>query len=359
MAMAEASFDQTARWPVVQTDAGPVTLASADDLQARANQWRAWAGQAAASAQALRLRAEDSLARGGRTLVDHAAEWPVPTELQSQLDEARALSQEVASDDVVTTVLKGQEQSGNVLTRIGARHHEHQVAHERDRTSSQLRELLVSMARSAPPTTVGDAEAERRNATDLESQATALDAQIKAAEGWASACDAEVARRHDAIKAMGFDSLYEAARLQTSGAEPVDSPLVLKAGEKAYISVPATLARMVSRTRYVGRSSGFSFPIGHTGIRYRVGSFNGQPVHQELLSKIDAGTLVGTNQRIAYIGRAKSTSVALGKVLHVEIFNDAISIAHEGRENPDFFLLSNPKHVVFLLNWCLSAQARS
>jgi hypothetical protein len=219
--------------------------------------------------------------------------------------------------------------------------------------------LSFRFARAAPTTTVAGVEDRRKEAADLQSQATTLDDQVKAADGWAAAFEAEVARRREAIKAMGFDSLYEAARLQTSEAPPVDSPLLLKTGEHAYVSVPATLARMLTRTHFVGGSSGFSFPIGHTGIRYRIGSFRGQPVHQESLAKIDTGTLVVTNQRVAYVGRTKSTSVPLSKVMHVEVFIDGLSIAREGKENPDLFLLSDPKHVVFLMNWCLAPHSTS
>jgi hypothetical protein len=64
-----------------------------------------------------------------------------------------------------------------------------------------------------------------------------------------------------------------------------------------------------------------------------------------------------TNQRVAYVGRTKSTSIALNKVLHVEVYNDGISVAREGRENPDFYLMQNPKRAVFLMNWVLSKQA--
>ena len=56
----------------------------------------------------------------------------------------------------------------------------------------------------------------------------------------------EVGRRQDAIKQIGFDTLYEAALLETSGPQPVDSPLVLKAAEDAYQAQPATLARMTT-----------------------------------------------------------------------------------------------------------------
>jgi len=131
---------------------------------------------------------------------------------------------------------------------------------------------------------------------------------------------------------------------------------VLKTGEHAYFSVPATLARMVTRTHYVGGSTGFSVPIGHTGIRYRVGRFSGQPIQQQSLSKLDTGSFVLTNQRVAYVGRTKSVSVPLAKLIHVEVYNDAFSIAREGKENPDFYLVDKPKYVVFLLNWLLAQQ---
>jgi hypothetical protein len=76
----------------------------------------------------------------------------------------------------------------------------------------------------------------------------------------------------------------------------------------------------------------FSFPIGHTGTRYRVGAFYDEPVRRQSLARLDSGSFVLTKQRVAYVGRTKSTSVALSKVLHVEVFNDGLSIAREGKD---------------------------
>ena len=350
---------QLAEWRVVQTDAGPVTLASVDDLRSRAAAWREWAASATASAKSLRDQADERLAAAGAILVPRSSDWAIPAELQMSVPSAKAIMDRVSADDQQNTALKGQESSAGVFGRIRVHHQEHQVEYDRSHAAMQLRSMLIQIAKAAPPVTVAEADEQRKAAADLEAQAASLEGQTEAAQGWAGACDDEVGRREDAIKAMGFDSLYEAAELQTSGVRPVDSPLVLKKGELAYLSVSATLARMVTRTHYVGGSTGFSFPIGHTGIRYRVGSFRGQPIHQDSLSKIDTGTLVVTNQRLAYVGRTKSTSMPLSKVMHVEVFNDGLSIAREGKENPDFFLTSNPKHVVFLLNWSLSHQAGS
>lgn len=165
--------------------------------------------------------------------------------------------------------------------------------------------------------------------------------------------DQEISFRRTSQKEMGFDALYTAAYLTTYGAPDVQSPLELKKDEHAYFSVSATLSRNQTRTRFVGGSQGFSFPIGHTGIRYRVGSFHGQPISQQVLTRIDSGSLVISSQRIAFIGTVKSVLIQLAKVVHIEVYDDAVAVFHEGRENPDFFLVQSPKQVVFYVNWAL------
>ena len=138
----------------------------------------------------------------------------------------------------------------------------------------------------------------------------------------------------------------------------MESPLILKKGEQACLAAPATLARQQTRRQWVGASQGFSFPIGHTGIRYRVGSFRGHPVEQQLLGKLDSGTLVLSNQRLAFIGSTKSTSVAFAKLLHVECYSDALAVFEEGRENPDYYYVDQPKYVLFFINWFLNQTAQ-
>ena len=348
---------RSAQWPVVQTDAGPVTLATVEDLEGRAAQWRDWVAKTMSSTQSLRAQAEDQLAAAGSTLIARSSEWSVPSNLQAQMQQAKTVTERIAADDQREGALRQEESSAGFLSRIGVKHQEHELERDKTQSAMELRALLIPIVRSAPANTIADADAQRKAAADLESQAASVEAQIEAGQKWADACDQEVKRRREAIKAMGFDSLYEAAVLQTSGAQPVESPLVLKSGEQAFLSVPATLARLVTRTHYVGGSSGFSFPIGHTGIRYRVGAFRGEPVHQQALTKLDAGTFVLTNQRVAYVGQTKSTGVALAKIMHVEVYDDGLSIAREGKEDPDWYLMPNPKRAVFLLNWLLSKHA--
>ena len=344
-------------WSVVQTDGGLVTLVPVESLQARIGQLNEWIAQALASSAALHGQADDHFAASAAILVPRSKEWSVPAALASDLGRASTLAAAITTNDATAADLKEQKSHGNVFGRIGAWRHERGLAQERGQEATELRALLIEIGRAAPPSTVPEADGEIHAATDLQSQATELDRQIETIKNSASGLTEEVGRRQESIRSMGFDALYEAASLQTSGAAPVDSPLLLKAGEAAYLAVPATLARMVTRTQHVGGSSGFSFPIGHTGIRYRVGSFRGQPVQQQSLKHLDAGTFVLSNQRVAFIGRIKSSSIPLAKILHVEVYDDAIAVFKEGRENPDFYLMEQPKRAVFLLNWIVGGQS--
>jgi len=157
---------------------------------------------------------------------------------------------------------------------------------------------------------------------------------------------------------MGFDAPYVAAYLKTYGPPEVESPLILKRVERACMVAPVTLARQQTQRQWVGGSQGFSFPIGHTGIRYRVGSFHGHPIEQQSIVKVDTGTLVITNQRVAFIGQAKSTSVPLAKLLHIQVYSDAVAVFQEGREKPNFYLMAQPKYALFMINWFLNQSVQ-
>jgi hypothetical protein len=352
----EPATDATA-WLVAQTDAGPVTLATLDALRLRTSQLEAWATKAEASAALLRDQASERFSAAGAILVPRSKEWAVPPTLQASVDRAQILVAQIGDNDHRAEDLEGNQSSGGVFGRLGAWRQRRALRHDRAGETSELRQLLIQIAKAASPPTIPEAQAEDRAGEDLEAQAKSIDQQVQSARTSAELFNQEIGRRTEAIRAMGFDALYDAAALNTSGAQAVDSPLVLKSGEKAYLSWPATLARYVTKTHYVGGSSGFSFPIGHTGIRYRVGAFRGQPVQQQALTKLDVGTFVLTNQRVAFIGHMKSTSIALVKIMHVEVFTDGLSVFQDGRENPDFYLMPGSKRAVFLLNWFLGKQS--
>lgn len=234
--------------------------------------------------------------------------------------------------------------------------HRHELENKRAALAEQLRATLAALAEKAPATTVPEADALRAEAqASLQEAHAALDRQHAAPEQ-AQALAGEIQRRQAAAKEMGFDSLYTAAWLEANGPAPIESPLALKPKEQAYVAVPAVLARITTRTRYVDGGQGISFPIGHTGIRYRVGSFSGHPLTTTSMADVDQGTLVLSNQRVAFIGRLKSVVTPLPKIVHVESYSDALAVFQEGRENPTFYKLQTPQYFLLYLNWVLGHQ---
>jgi hypothetical protein len=216
-----------------------------------------------------------------------------------------------------------------------------------------LRPILIQLATQAPATTVPSADDLRRKALALQEQAAGMDRSIVAKQSALSELRSEIAHRHEVTQQYGFDALLTLASLEAYGPKPVESPLVLKKGEQAYLSWPAALARHVSKTTFVGGSQGMSFPIGHTGIRYRLGTFRGHPVTQDVIRQIDQGTLVLSNQRLVFIGAAKSTSTPLLKLLHVEVYTDGLGVFQEGRENPNIYLIGQPAQFMLYVNFLL------
>jgi len=68
--------------------------------------------------------------------------------------------------------------------------------------------------------------------------------------------------------------------------------------------------------------------------------------------------LVLSNQRIAFVGHAKSVAMPLEKILNVEAFTDGLAIFKEGKENADFFLFPTPQQFLMYLNFLLDQRTR-
>ncbi|HEX9100340.1 MAG TPA: hypothetical protein VF956_12700 [Candidatus Dormibacteraeota bacterium] len=343
----------------VELPGGPVSLVPIEQLQARISELGASAEQAQARAEDFANQAQAKMAEAGTLMADHWQEWTSQA-LVEPIRQAIAIQQQLGGLDAALSALAQHPHQGlsGVFEKLKDEHQASGIQHERAGLAQQLRVLSLQIAGSAPPTTVPEADAARAEGAGLLQQSQDSSAQSKAALDASSALADEVKRRQEAGKSLGFDSLYAAARLATFGPEQIQSPLILKAGEQACFATPAGLSRRTRRTRYEGGSQGFSFPIGHTGIRYRVGSFRGHPVQWEQLTKLDSGTLVVTNQRLAFVGSLKSVTVPLAKVLHVEAYTDGLAVFHEGREDPDYFQCARPQEFLLYLNWCLD-QSRA
>jgi hypothetical protein len=292
-------------------------------------------------------------------LLGRAGDWAAPQQLLEVIGQATPLKQREDADDAKLQSLHDQEHHGvsGLLGKVGDWSESRKTTVDRANLDAELHPLLIRIGQQAPEATVPEADAVRVQALVAESQAHDLESRAADTVAEAKLAQEEVQRRSDAEHEMGFDAPYLAATLHANGPPAIESPLILKRGEQASIAVLATLARQQTRRQFVGGSQGFSVPIGHTGIRYRVGSFRGHAVEQQSLGRIEDGTLVLTNQRVAFIGSTKSTSTPLAKLLHVECYSDALAVFLEGREKADYFYVAQPKYVLFFINWFLNQAA--
>jgi hypothetical protein len=341
-------------------DLGPVTLATVEQLGQARQQSADWSRKLADESAEAHADAEDKFAEAGALLVPAKASWDVPAELTQSIKQAegsvtaiRDIDTQVAELDAVQH--KGLGEFVFRFTRWGERQG---LLKKREQQSTLLRASLVDVGQRAG----GVVQAKVPAVAALLDQGTASadESALKAAQAAevdkrVAELDAEIARRRESQEQMGFDAIYTAAYLHRFGAPAIQSPLELKRGEIAWFGSLATLARMQTRTTYVGGSSGVSFPIGHTGIRYRVGSFHGQPVQSQAMARVDTGTFVVTNQRIAFVGHMKAVAILLNKLLHVDAYSDGIAVLHEGKENADYFLMASPQQAVFYINWAIAS----
>jgi hypothetical protein len=344
---------------VVSTEGGSVTLLDLASLRARTDARQNEATKAAQEASSLRALAEGLWAQVGERLMASRDKWSPTEEAAEPTRQATSLSEQIAKDDADLESRHAKEHGGlsGLAFKVGGWNETRRLSEERAHLESQRRTLLARVARLSPQAQLNDVGPLRDQAGAAESQALELEKQAALASTAATGAAEEVKRRSDAERELGFDGPYLAARLKTYGPQDVESPLILKRGERACWVAPASLARNQTRRQWVGGSQGFSFPIGHTGIRYRVGAFHGHPIEQQSLTKLDSGSVVITNQRIAFIGRTKSTSVPLAKLLHVECYSDGVAVFQEGRENPDYYLTAQPKYGLFMINWFLNQAA--
>jgi hypothetical protein len=341
---------------VVETEGGPVTLLELSALRARVQVLESSRDKAVQDAVSLRALAEDMRVRVGRALMAKPDQWSPNPKGAELLQRAISLSGKVVADDSELESLLAAQHGGigGLAGKLGTWNERRKLSNERSNLEAQLHPLLSQIAQQSPQANLPEIDSIRGQAVSADAQAQVREQDAASLSTAALFSNEELKRRSDAEREMGFDAPYLGAYLKTYGPQEMQSPLILKRGERASTVVTATFARQQTRRQWVGSSQGFSFPIGHTGIRYRVGSFHGHPIEQQSLTHLDAGRLVVTNQRIAFIGQSKSTSIPFSKLLHVECYSNAVAVFLEGRENPDFYLMSQPKYVLFMINWFLN-----
>lgn len=112
-----------------------------------------------------------------------------------------------------------------------------------------------------------------------------------------------------------------------------DAPILPKRDEDIHIALDGVSlqeARAVRTGSYGGPSVRLS-----KGLYFRVGGFSAQS-HDEI-KVIDEGTFVVTNKRLIFVGKKRTYSVNLRKIISVEPFEDAVGISREGRQKVQYF----------------------
>ena len=298
------------------------------------------------------------LAEAGRLLAEKRTSWtsaPVATLLDRADELAARISDDHQrlADDQATT---GKRLS-DLWKRIRTLNECGGLSADEAAATAELEGILIEIAEAPTAAELPEAKPLREAAAAYYAQADSLrqNATDKTAD-LARLAD-EVGRRKSAVASMGFDSLYLAAWLSVHGPSSIETSLVLKKGEQAYVNLAATLARHGKKMEWVGGSHGFSFPIAHTGIRYRVGSYRGHPVQHEVLNRIDSGELVLTNLRLAFMGKLKLVSIPIDKIANLETYTDGVSVFQENRENPNVFLVQQVNYLVFYINYLLGQHS--
>lgn len=128
----------------------------------------------------------------------------------------------------------------------------------------------------------------------------------------------------------------------------VSSPHVLqKKGEVVHYECEASLMKEVAVRQYQGGYSGFSFPLGKTGIRYRVGATRGHSVEVgTTLNVADSGLLSVTNKRVLYAGSRKTIEMLYSKLANLTAYKDGLQFHLSNRVNAPLFKIAQGSHIV-------------
>lgn len=342
---------------VIESDEGLITVASLDWLEQNANAKRQLIEQLSVQFTVCRKQASDARAKAGSLLTAHPTEW-ASEDRNSRVEAARDLSQLVSTMEQSLASISARNHRGlrGLIQRATdareAKSLEEKLRSAQDELSNRHRTVVDQLDK---PTGIAEADELLRGAREDDDRTRQLLTEHAVTATNLERLSDEIQRRKDVMKRVGFDALGVQADLTINGIRPIATTLVLKTKEVAALEVPATLCRYTTRTKFVGGSHGISIPIGF-GVRYRVSSFRGHPVHSENLTTVDAGRLVLTNQRVVFLGSKRDISTPLAKVLQVESHSNAIGIAREGKEVRDIYLVSQPALVLLFLQWIVAHQ---
>jgi hypothetical protein len=120
--------------------------------------------------------------------------------------------------------------------------------------------------------------------------------------------------------------------------------ILLKQNEVCHFATPAQLLEELTRTHYVGGSSGVGFRVAK-GVTFRTGSFRGSPIKESFPKITDSGTLYVTNKKVLFVGTKKNVSYPIKKIVDITKYTDGIKFQKENESKPRIFLISRPTYI--------------
>lgn len=333
-----------------------VTMATVEELRAEARDLEQEAEAIAATAAKLRADAVARFVEAGMILLGRPAEWSngYPEAAIPLANAMRMIKTIDASPEVVDAAKR--RGVGGLFGRSRAPGETSEERRDREERDSRLRVMLTELGRAFGTALPAVAQVHGK-AIYMEERAASTQAEVDNLLVRAQALKAEADLRETATTNMGLDALYTAAQLQGTEPPAVKSPLDLRAGERAYLSQPADLARQKTVASTGAGTQGRAFPASQTGIPYIVGSYRAQSVKTEELARLGTGAFVVTNQRLGFVGDLKSFSFPLAGLRHAVQYNDGLLLMREGRENGDVLLTTSAGLVLFYINFALQVQA--
>jgi hypothetical protein len=126
-----------------------------------------------------------------------------------------------------------------------------------------------------------------------------------------------------------------------------ESPLELNERERVLVVLPkSTLWEprpvRLSRARYQGASLRIA-----KGVWFHFGGYRGQGQSFDKLQEVDQGTMVLTDQRIAFFGVVRTVCMELKSILSVDIYKDGVGLHCKKRSKVEGFHLSSALEMTY------------
>ena len=120
----------------------------------------------------------------------------------------------------------------------------------------------------------------------------------------------------------------------------VEVPINLQRNESCYLKTSAEWHEIRKRTTRINYSGPVASVRIAKGVRWRMGSVGVRTHSENVLTKIDAGTVYLTNKRLIFTGAQKNSTRPLSGILEFTPYRDGIEI-HKGSGRNPFLMMSN------------------